>query len=113
MFLIKEILSEKNINSKITFSGWVKTKRTSTNVCFLMINDGSTIKDLQCVINLNDIKNLDLDKINTGTSVEINGFIVESRGQGQNIEIKVESLSILGTADDYPIQPIFNQKNIL
>jgi len=105
MLLIKEILSNKNINSKITFSGWVKTKRSSSNICFLMINDGSTIKDIQCVINLNDIKNIDLDKINTGTSVEINGIIVESKGQGQNIEIKVESLSILGTAEDYPIQP--------
>ena len=105
MCSIKDLLSEKKINTNTKICGWVKTKRSSTNVCFLVINDGSTFKDIQCVINLNDVNNIDLDKINTGTSVEIQGIIVESKGQGQNIEIKVENINILGLADNYPIQP--------
>ena len=64
MCSIKDLLSEKKINTNTKICGWVKTKRSSTNVCFLVINDGSTFKDIQCVINLNDVNNIDLDKIN-------------------------------------------------
>ena len=105
MYTIKNIIEDKKINTDIKIQGWVKTKRSSTNICFLMVNDGSTLKDLQCVINLKENANINLDNINTGVSVEIEGLIIESKGNGQNIEIKVNNIKILGSADNYPIQP--------
>ena len=102
---INNILKNSVIENNITISGWVRTKRCSTNICFIVINDGSTINNLQCVVDLKCINNNIIDQINTGTSVELKGNLVKSLGNVQNVELKVCEISILGQAIDFPIQP--------
>ncbi len=101
---IKKILSNKDVGKKISVSGWVKTFRSNR---FINLNDGSCIEDLQCVIDLDSLDKKTLSQINTGASLNVKGEIVESQGKGQNVEIHVEKIEILGLSDpdNYPIQP--------
>ena len=101
---IKSVFESKNIGDNISINGWVKTFRSNR---FIALNDGSCLKDIQCVINFEEFDKELLSKINTGTSLNIEGEIVESEGKGQNIEISVKEINILGLSnpDEYPIQP--------
>ena len=101
---IKSVFESKNIGDNISINGWVKTFRSNR---FIALNDGSCLKDIQCVINFEDFDKEILSKINTGTSLNIEGEIVESQGKGQIIEISVKEINILGLSnpDEYPIQP--------
>ena len=101
---IKSVFESKNIGDNISINGWVKTFRSNR---FIALNDGSCLEDIQCVINFEEFDNEILSKINTGTSLNIEGEIVESQGKGQNIEISVKKINILGLSspDEYPIQP--------
>ena len=101
---IKSVFESKNIGDNISINGWVKTFRSNR---FIALNDGSCLEDIQCVINFEEFDKEILSKINTGTSLNIGGKIVESQGKGQNIEISVKEINILGLSnpDEYPIQP--------
>ena len=101
---IKSVFESKNIGDNISINGWVKTFRSNR---FIALNDGSCLEDIQCVINFEEFDKEILSKINTGTSLNIEGEIVESQGKGQNIEIFVKEINILGLSnpDEYPIQP--------
>ena len=101
---IKSVFESKNIGDNISINGWVKTFRSNR---FIALNDGSCLEDIQCVINFEEFDKEILSKINTGTSLNIEGEIVESQGKGQNIEISVKKINILGLSnpDEYPIQP--------
>ena len=101
---IKNILKNKNIGKEVSVCGWVKTFRSNR---FININDGSCIEDLQCVIELDSFDKKTLSQITTGSSLNVKGEIVESQGKGQNVEIHVKNIEILGTShpDNYPIQP--------
>ena len=101
---IKSVFESKNIGDNISINGWVKTFRSNR---FIALNDGSCLEDIQCVINFEEFDKEILSKINTGTSLNIKGEIVESQGKGQNIEISVKEINILGLSnpDEYPIQP--------
>ncbi|MDR2835446.1 MAG: asparagine--tRNA ligase [Bacteroidales bacterium] len=105
---IKEILANNNITeTEIVASGWVRTKRVSKNVGFLSLNDGSTIKNLQIVIDINpEIEEL-LSRIHSGASISATGNLVKSEGVGQTVELKCNKLEILGEAnpDEYLLQP--------
>ena len=86
---------EPTIN-ELKIRGWVRSFRSNR---FIAVNDGSTIKNLQCVI---DFENFDQDilkDITTGACIEITGVLVKSQGQGQNLEVQVSEIVILGTAD--------------
>ena len=101
---LADIIDQPKINETVTVKGWVRTFRANR---FIALNDGSTIDNLQCVV---DYENTDaqlLKKINTGAAVEITGQLVESMGKGQSIEIIVSRLVVVGEADPdlYPIQP--------
>lgn len=101
---LADIIDQPKINETVNVKGWVKTFRANR---FIALNDGSTIDNLQCVV---DYENTDaqlLKKINTGAAVEITGQLVESMGKGQSIEIIVSRLVVVGEADPdlYPIQP--------
>ena len=84
--------------------GWVRTFRANR---FIALNDGSTIENLQCVVDFENTDESLLKKINTGAAVEITGQLVESMGKGQSQEVLVETIEIVGEADPdhYPIQP--------
>lgn len=99
-----ELLRQPEKYDTVVVRGWVRTFRANR---FIALNDGSTIENLQCVV---DFENTDeglLKKINTGAAVEIKGKLVESMGKGQSQEVLVEAIEIIGEADPdhYPIQP--------
>lgn len=101
---IKHLFSNPPISKKVLIKGWVRTFRGNR---FISINDGSCLQNLQCVVDFENTPESILNKINTGTSIEIDGTLVESQGKGQKIEIKVEKIKILGECDPelFPIQP--------
>ncbi len=101
---IKELLTGKQLLQEITINGWVRTFRSNR---FIALNDGSTINNIQCVVDFEAFDEELLKKINTGAAVNISGTLTESQGRGQSVEIQVSAIRILGTADPeaYPIQP--------
>ena len=101
---IKNIFKSKNLGEKVSINGWVRTFRSNR---FINLNDGSCMEDLQCVIDFEKFDKKILSEINTGSSINIVGEIVESQGRGQNVEIVVDEIRVLGLSnpDQYPIQP--------
>lgn len=86
--------------------GWVKTRRDSKGVTFVQLNDGSTFKDLQIVVEAGSLPEELLKKVTTGASVRFGGEIVASPAAGQAVELRADSLEIFGEADpaNYPLQ---------
>ncbi len=103
-YSVIELLQSENTIEDIMLKGWVRTFRSNR---FIALNDGSTIKNIQCVIDFENTDESLLKKINTGAAIEVSGNLVESLGKGQNVEIQVEKIEILGESDPekYPIQP--------
>ena len=101
---LAELLKQPKKYDNVTVQGWVRTFRANR---FIALNDGSTIENLQCVVDFENTDDLILKKINTGAAVKISGQLVESMGKGQSIEVLVKTLQIIGEADPelYPIQP--------
>ena len=102
---INSILNSKSlIGEKIKINGWVRTFRANR---FIALNDGSTIENLQCVIDYENIQSNVLRKINTGAAIQIIGMLSESQGSKQKVEVVVEEFKILGESnpETYPIQP--------
>ncbi len=104
---IKEILKSENYGGIVTVRGWVRTKRTSKNVAFVAVNDGSTIHNVQVVVDLNEISEESIIDVTTGAAVAIEGELIESPGSGQNVEVNAKKVQVLGKADPekYPLQP--------
>ena len=104
---IKLILNkEEYIGKEITVCGWVRAIRKSKNMCFVEINDGTSLKNLQLVINYINKENAEIfNKINIGASLAANGIIVKSVNNNQKIELNVVNAKIIGDCpNDYPIQ---------
>ncbi len=103
---IKELLLNGQAGSEVVAKGWVRTRRGNKNVAFIALNDGSTINNIQVVIDvLNFDENL-LKEINTGACISVTGKLVESPGSGQRVEIQASSVELYGAADatTYPLQ---------
>jgi asparaginyl-tRNA synthetase len=100
---ISKVLTMAPSSDKITICGWVRTFR---NDRFLAVNDGSTIRNIQLVVQREDLNDSVLKQLNTGASICAIGILVESQGAGQSVELQVEKLEILGGADpdEFPIQ---------
>ncbi len=101
---INELLQQSPKEQKVEINGWVKTFRSNR---FIALNDGSTLHNIQCVV---DFENFDeglLKQVATGAALHVKGLLVASQGRGQTVEIQVTDLMIHGTADPetYPIQP--------
>lgn len=98
--------SKQNIGKTVNVKGWVRTKRGNKNVAFVALNDGSIIHSIQLVIELSKFDEELIKKITTGSCISVNGKLVESLGQGQNVEIQVNEIEIYGIADSetYPLQ---------
>lgn len=94
-------------DAEITVMGWVRTKRGSKNVAFIALNDGSTINNLQLVVDLDKIAEDNLALMHAGASVWAKGQLVSSMGSGQNVELSVSEIGLFGPAnpDEYPLQP--------
>ncbi len=104
--LVKELLNAASIGKHAIAKGWVRTKRGNKNVAFVALNDGSTIHNLQLVIDPNQMGEELLKRISTGACIRAAGNIVASQGSGQATEMQVTELSIYGEADaeTYPLQ---------
>ena len=110
---MKEILRSKvkdllamEAGCEVLAKGWVRTKRGNKEIAFIALNDGSTIKNIQIVVDKNADTEAVLAQIGTGACIGVRGRLVESVGSGQAVEIKAEEISIYGTCDPvrYPLQ---------
>ena len=103
---IADLFRTKPIGTTVIVKGWVRTRRGNKQVGFIALNDGSTIKNMQIVIDLNKFDEEFLKPITTGACISVTGQLVESQGKGQDAEILAEALEVYGTADPmtYPLQ---------
>ena len=101
---IKAILELNPENQSCKVQGWVRTFRANR---FIALNDGSTLENLQCVVDFEKIEESILKQITTGAALELKGKLVASQGSGQKLELQVEELLLVGACDpeSYPIQP--------
>lgn len=104
---IADILKNGQPDEQVTIQGWVRTKRELKEFTFLEVNDGSSMANLQVVLN-QDIPDYDdaVKRLNTGASLLVCGVLVPSPGKGQRIELKAETVKVFGEADPetYPLQ---------
>ena len=103
-YSINELLQSQPLKQEVEVNGWVKTFRSNR---FIALNDGSTINNIQCVVDFEQFNEDLLKKIATGAALKIKGVLVESLGKGQNVEIQAHEIFVHGVSDPdtYPIQP--------
>ena len=102
---IIDLLSRKDFGAEVCVKGWVRTRRGSKSVNFIALNDGSTIKNVQVVADVEKFDAEMLKLITTGACLSVEGTLVESQGAGQSVEIKATKIEVLGTCGaDYPMQ---------
>ncbi len=93
---IAELLKNEPTHHEVIVKGWVRSFRSNR---FIALNDGSTIKTLQCVVDFENFEEELLKKVTIGAAIEVSGILVESQGQGQTVEIQVSNLTVLGEAN--------------
>ncbi|MCX6326073.1 MAG: asparagine--tRNA ligase [Bacteroidia bacterium] len=103
---IKALLSSPLLGSDVLVKGWVRTKRGNKNIVFITLNDGSTINNIQVVVDAGSFDENLLKDISTGACIAVNGKLIKSQGQGQNIEINATTIELYGKSDaeTYPLQ---------
>lgn len=102
---IVDLLKRTDFGAQVNVKGWVRTRRGSKKVNFIALNDGSTINNVQLVIDLANFDEELLKAITTGACLSVNGTLTESMGAGQNAEVQVTDLEVLGGCDNtYPLQ---------
>src|SRR5260370_332622 len=101
---IKDLLATQPAGQTILVQGWVRTFRNNQ---FIAINDGSTIQNIQAVVDFANTAEALLKRITTGACISITGELISSPAKGQTMEVKVKSLEILGDSDPekFPLQP--------
>ena len=101
---IKTLLETSELDQSYAVQGWVITFRANR---FIALNDGSSLKNLQCVVSFEQLEDTLLKRITTGAALHLEGTLVESQGEGQKVELQVEKIRVLGDSDPekYPIQP--------
>ena len=102
---VKDLLAME-AGREVLAKGWVRTKRGNKEIAFIALNDGSTIKNIQIVVDKNETTEPVLAQIGTGACIAVCGKLVESVGSGQAVEIKAEEITVYGTCDPmrYPLQ---------
>ena len=103
---IIDVLKMNAYGSTLNVKGWVRTRRGSKQINFIALNDGSTIHNLQIVVDVDRFGEEFLIPITTGASISVNGKLLESQGAGQSVELQADAIQIYGTADpaSYPLQ---------
>ena len=102
---IKELLQRTDFGTEVCVKGWVRTRRGSKSVSFIALNDGSTIKNVQIVADVEKFDGELLKLITTGACLCVEGTLVESQGAGQAAEIQATKIEVYGTCgSDYPMQ---------
>ncbi len=103
---IIDALKLKATGQPINVRGWVRSKRGNKNICFIALNDGSTIRNIQIVVDLTTFPEEQLKTVTTGACISAIGNLVDSQGSEQAVEIQLTELEVYGTADpeQYPLQ---------
>lgn len=103
---IVDLLKSPEFGTPVCVKGWVRTRRGNKQVTFIALNDGSTIHNIQVVVDIPQFDEEYLKGITTGACIRVNGTLVESLGQGQSAEIQAKDIEIYGKADSatYPLQ---------
>ena len=102
---VVDAIKQTTFGEPILVKGWVRTKRGNKSVNFIALNDGSTVKNIQIVADVEKFEEETLKSITTGACIGVKGKLVESLGAGQAVEIQAEEIIVYGTADDtYPLQ---------
>ena len=101
---VAELLQSNTFLQEVHVKGWVRTFRANR---FIAVNDGSTINNIQCVVDFENLEEVLLKRITTGAAIAVTGTLIESLGKGQSVEIKVNKIEILGDSnpEEFPIQP--------
>ena len=99
-------IKKEDIGKKLSICGWIKNHRKQSNFGFIALSDGTSQNPLQ-VVYTKDLKDfLEIQKLHIGSSIKVCGTLVESQGSGQEFELSLENLELLGDCpEDYPIQP--------
>lgn len=103
-YKINDLLNDTAVGTQVKVRGWVRTFRNNQ---FIALNDGSTINNLQCVVDFENTAEGELKRITTGSAIFIKGELKASQGAGQKVEVQVNKFEILGDSDPekYPMQP--------
>ena len=102
---ISTLLRDGKDGQSVTVNAWVRSKRVSKNVAFIVVNDGSTQRDLQLVVEGSNPSFEILSDVSTGASIRVDGVLKASVGKGQDWEIHVDKLDVLGKCpEEYPLQ---------
>lgn len=104
--MIKTALERRDFGNEINVKGWVRTRRGNKNVSFVALNDGSTVNNIQIVVDVSKFPEEQLKLITTGAALSVCGVLTESLGQGQSVEIQAREIVVYGTAnpEEYPLQ---------
>ena len=102
---ISEIFKNTDLlETQVTVCGWVRTSRDSKSMAFIELNDGTTLKHLQIVINKADFDDIS-DYMKLGTALKVTGKAVKSAVAADSVEINAENIAVLGECPpDYPLQ---------
>lgn len=102
---IVDVLQRTDYGAVVNVKGWVRTRRGSKAVNFIALNDGSTIKNLQIVVDVDKFDDNIIKDITTGACISVDGELVQSQGKGQSVELQCRNIEILGACGaDYPLQ---------
>lgn len=103
---VKDLLVSETFEKEVLIKGWVRTKRGSKKIGFVALNDGSTIHNIQIIVDFPQFDEEIIKQITTGACLSVKGTLVKSEGHGQNVEIYAEQIEVYGTADpdSYPLQ---------
>jgi len=97
--------TKKFLNQNVTLRGWVRTVRSSVNVAFLQLHDGTFFTPIQVVFDPTLLNFSEIEKLPIGSALEVEGKVIESPASGQTFEIRAAKISVVGTSDlDYPLQ---------
>lgn len=101
---VKELLNQTSYGAEVVVKGWVRTFRNNQ---FIAINDGSTINNIQVVVDFQNTDEALLKRITTGAAIAVQGKLIESAGKGQKVEVVATKIEILGDSDaeKFPLQP--------
>lgn len=102
---VVDALKSTDYGKEIVVKGWARSHRSSKAVDFIALNDGSTIKNLQVVVDPSAVDAEELKSITTGACIGVEGTLVESQGKGQTVEVQAKKIVIYGLCpNDYPMQ---------
>ncbi|KAA6311498.1 Asparagine--tRNA ligase, partial [termite gut metagenome] len=96
---VVDLLTREDYGTLVNVKGWVRTRRGSKQIHFIALNDGSTINNVQIVVELTYFDEEILKLITTGACLSVNGLLTKSTGSGQNVEVQASEIEILGTCD--------------